>query len=133
MFVPGITQISYTYNVRLTLFVRGTDTMDRIEVGKKIREARRQKGLTQQMLAEAIGIGEVYISQIERGMKMPSLSLFVRIITALDISADYVLRDALPTGKDFVYAEVAELLDSLSPKQRRGAIDILDAYVSSLK
>ena len=107
--------------------------MDRIEVGKKIREARRQKGLTQQMLAEAIGIGEVYISQIERGMKMPSLSLFVRIITALDISADYVLRDALPTGKDFVYAEVAELLDSLSPKQRRGAIDILDAYVSSLK
>ena len=107
--------------------------MDRIEVGRKIREARLQKGLTQQALAEIADIGEMYISEIERGVKMPSLNLFVRIITALDISADYVLRDALPTGKDFVYQEVADMLDGLTPKQRRSAIDILDAYVRSLK
>ena len=75
----------------------------------------------------------MYISQIERGIKMPSLNLFIKIIMALDISSDFVLRDALPSGKDFVYAEVAELLDGLSPKQRRGAIDILDAYVRSLE
>ncbi len=106
--------------------------MDRIEVGIRIREARKQKGFTQQMLADTVGIAEVYISQIERGLKMPSLNLFVQIISALDVSADYVLRDALPTGKDFVYAEVAELLDGLTPKQRRGAIDILDAYARSL-
>lgn len=107
--------------------------MNRIEVGIKIREARKAKGFTQQMLADAVEISDMYISQIERGMKMPSLNLFVKIVTALDISADYVLRDALPTGKDFVYTEVAELLDELTPKQRRGAIDILDAYVQSLK
>lgn len=83
--------------------------MERVEVGIKIREARRQKEFTQQMLAEAVGVSEMYISQIERGTKMPSLNMFIDIITALDISADYVLRDALPTGKDFVYQEVAEL------------------------
>ena len=60
------------------------------------------------------------------------VSLFAQIITALDVSADFVLRDALPSGKDFVYKEVAELLDGLTPKQRRAAIDILDAYVRSL-
>ena len=107
--------------------------MNRSEVGIRIREARKQKGFTQLMLAEAVGISEMYISQIERGQKLPSLNLFIKIITALDISSDYVLRDALPTGKDFVYAEVAELLDDLTPKQRRTAIDILDAYVRSLK
>lgn len=107
--------------------------MNRVEFGIKIREVRKEKGFTQQALAEAVDISEMYISQIERGMKMPSLSLFIKIITALDVSADYVLRDALPTGKDFVYSEVAELLDELTPKQRRGAIDILDAYVQSLK
>lgn len=106
--------------------------MERIEVGMKIREARKQKDFTQQMLADAIGVSEVYVSMIERGMKMPSLSLFAQIITALDVSADFVLRDALPSGKDFVYKEVAELLDGLTPKQRRAAIDILDAYVRSL-
>ncbi len=107
--------------------------MDRIEVGRKIREARIKKGFTQQALAEVADIGEMYISEIERGVKTPSLNLFVKIISALDVSADYVLRDALPSGKDFVYQEVAEMLDELTPKQRRSAIDILDAYVRSLK
>ncbi len=107
--------------------------MDRIEVGRKIREARIKKGFTQQALAEVADIGEMYISEIERGVKTPSLNLFVKIISALDVSADYVLRDALPSGKDFVYQEVAEMLDDLTPKQRRSAIDILDAYVRSLK
>ena len=107
--------------------------MERIEVGIKLREARKQKGFTQQMLAEAVDVSEMYISQIERGMKMPSLNIFIKIITVLDISSDFVLRDALPSGRDFVYDEVTELLEGLSPKQRRGAIDILDAYVKSLK
>lgn len=107
--------------------------MERTEIGRRIREARLKKGFTQQALAEAAGIGEMYISQIERGVKMPSLNLFVKIISALDISSDFVLRDTLPTGKNFVYDEVAELLDELTPKQRRGAVDILDAYVRSLK
>ncbi len=106
--------------------------MDRIEVGKKIREARKRKGFTQQALAEATGIGEMYISEIERGVKMPSLNLFAKIVSALDISADYVLRDQIPTGKDFVYKEVEELLDGLTPKQRRCAVDILDAYARNL-
>ena len=106
--------------------------MEQLDIGIRIREARKKKDLTQQMLADAIGVSEIYISQLERGMKLPSLALFIQIINALDVSADYVLRDAVPTGKDFVYEEVAELLDGLTPKQRRGAIDILDAYVQSL-
>lgn len=106
--------------------------MEQLDIGIRIREARKKKDFTQQMLADAIGVSEIYISQLERGMKLPSLALFIQIINALDVSADYVLRDAVHTGKDFVYEEVAELLDGLTPKQRRGAIDILDAYVQSL-
>ena len=106
--------------------------MEQLDIGIRIREARKKNGFTQQMLADAIGVSEIYISQLERGMKLPSLALFIQIINALDVSADYVLRDAVHTGKDFVYEEVAELLDGLTPKQRRGAIDILDAYVQSL-
>ena len=106
--------------------------MEWTELGIRLREARKKKEFTQQMLADAVGVTEIYISQLERGTKLPSLALFIQIVTALDISADYILRDSVPTGKDFVYEEVAELLDGLTPKQRRGAIDILDAYVQSL-
>jgi len=106
--------------------------MEWTELGIRLREARKKKGFTQQMLADAVDVTEIYISQLERGMKLPSLAVFIQIVNALDVSADYILRDAVYTGKDFVYEEVAELLDGLTPKQRRGAIDILDAYVQSL-
>ena len=106
--------------------------MDRIEVGKKIREARKRKGFTQQALAEATGIGEMYISEIERGVKMPSLNLFAKIVSALDISADYVLRDVMPAGKEFVYDELTQKLEGLTPQQRKTAADILDAYIRNL-
>ena len=56
--------------------------MERAELGKRIREARIKKGYSQQALADRAEIGVVYISEIERGIKMPSLSIFVKIVNA---------------------------------------------------
>ena len=106
--------------------------MEKADLGKKIREARLKKGYTQQTLAEKADVAEMYISQIERGLKMPSMNLFIKIITALDISSDYILRDEVPSGKNYVYNEFTKKLDSLSPKQRRAAMEILDAYIRTL-
>ena len=106
--------------------------MEKADLGKKIREARLKKGYTQQVLAEKADVAEMYISQIERGLKMPSMNLFIKIITALDISSDYILRDEVPSGKDYVYGEFTQKLDILTPKQRRAAMEILDAYIRTL-
>jgi len=108
------------------------EAMDKTALGRKIREARLKKGYTQQALAEKADIGDMYLSEIERGVKMPSMKLFIKLIEALDISADYVLRDELPSGKGFVYDEMTQKLDGLTPKQRKGAADILDAYIRNL-
>ena len=102
-------------------------------MGKRIREARKQKKMTQWKLAEIIGVTDVYISEIERGNKMPSIPLFISIVEALDISADYLLRDNISSGKPFVYNEFTERLDKLSPKQRKAALDILDVFIKSIK
>lgn len=106
--------------------------MEKASLGKRIREARLQKGYTQQTLSEKADIGEMYLSEIERGVKMPSMNLFIKLITALDISADYVLRDEIPSGKDFVYDEITQKLEGLTPKQRKTVADILDAYIRNL-
>ena len=106
--------------------------MEKADLGKKIREARLKKGYTQQVLAEKADVAEMYISQIERGLKMPSMNLFIKIITALDISSDYILRDEVPSGKNYVYNEFMQKLDTLTPKQRRAAMEILDAYIRTL-
>ena len=106
--------------------------MERAALGKRIRESRIKKGYTQQDLAERADVGVVYISEIERGIKMPSLNIFIKIIDALGVSADYILRDEISTGKEYVCMEITEKLIALTPSQRKTATDILNAYLSNL-
>ena len=106
--------------------------MDNKTLGKRIREARITKQYTQQQLAEKAGIGQMYLGEIERGTKSPSLKSFIKIIENLDISADYVLRDELSSGEHYIYDEISEKLKDLSPKQRKAASEILDAYIRNI-
>ena len=107
--------------------------MQREALGKRLREARNAKGLTQEKLAEKIGSSYVYISEIERGNKMPSIPMLISIVEALDISADYLLRDNISTGKPYIYNEFTERLDKLTPKQRKSALELLDVFIKNLK
>lgn len=107
--------------------------LDKIEIGKRLREARLEKGYTQQAVVKAAGIGTVYLGEIERGLKMPSLSSFVKIIEALEVSADYVLRDEVSTGQAYIYDDLTQRLKVLTPRQRKGAVEILDAYLRNLE
>ena len=106
--------------------------MEKTVLGKRIRDARLKKGYTQQSLADLADIGNVYLGEIERGLKMPSLNIFIRLVEALDVSADCILRDELTSGKNYIYDEITQKLNDLSPKQRKAAVEILDAYLRNL-
>jgi len=51
--------------------------------GKRLRELRQKYGVTQQQLAVATGLTEGYISNMERGQKVPSLTTILRLAVAL--------------------------------------------------
>ena len=48
------------------------------EMGKRIKIARIRADMTQEMLADAVGIVPVYVSQIESGLRNPSLEIIVK-------------------------------------------------------
>lgn len=106
--------------------------MDLVQLGHRIREARQQKGYTQRILAKKAGIADVYLGEIERGSKMPSMNSFLKLIEALDISADFILRYELPSGQGYVHDELSEKLGPLTPQQRKTVSDIIDAYLRNL-
>ena len=107
--------------------------MDKLELGHRLRAIRQEKGYTQHALAEIADIGNVYIGEIERGLKMPSLHIFIKLIEALEVSADYILRDELTSGRQYVYDDLTQKLQDLTPKQRKTAVEILEAYLRSLE
>ncbi|MBV8547527.1 MAG: helix-turn-helix transcriptional regulator [Acidobacteria bacterium] len=52
--------------------------------GARLRELREQRGESQRSLAERTGSTHAYISQMERGMKVPTLTMIVRLAVALE-------------------------------------------------
>lgn len=106
--------------------------MEKAELGAIIRQIRTERKITQEQLAEKADIGTVYLGEIERGVKMPTVRVFAKIIDALNVSADYVLRHEVQSGKDYVFDELTKKLLSLTPKQRKTVSDIIDAYINNL-
>jgi transcriptional regulator with XRE-family HTH domain len=51
--------------------------------GQRLRELRQKYGVTQQQLSIATGLTEGYISNMERGQKVPSLTTILRLAVAL--------------------------------------------------
>ena len=62
-----------------------------MKVGERLREARKEKGLSQTDLAAALGIGPSMISHIEAGRKPLSVRRITAAAQALKISTDRLL------------------------------------------
>ena len=58
---------------------------------EKLKDARNEKGLSQQKAAEAIGITRSAYSNYEQGLREPDLSTLKKICLLFDISSDYLL------------------------------------------
>jgi len=54
--------------------------------GQRLRELRLARNLTQRQLAEGCGSNSPFISNLERGVKIPSLSMLIRLAAALECS-----------------------------------------------
>lgn len=52
--------------------------------GERLREMRQKRKVTQQSLAELAGMSLTYISNMEHGLKVPSLTTIIRLAVALD-------------------------------------------------
>ncbi len=61
------------------------------QIGEKIKKARKEKGLTQEKLAELTHLSVTHISAIETARSSFSVSTLVDIATALETSTDWLL------------------------------------------
>jgi transcriptional regulator with XRE-family HTH domain len=57
-----------------------------------LRELRQEKGFSQEELAERAGLHRTYISQIERGVKSPTLRSLELISTALELPLSAIVK-----------------------------------------
>lgn len=57
----------------------------------KLKQLRRQKGVTQKDVAEAIGVTLSAYSNYEQGIREPNNQILINLCKYYDVSADYLL------------------------------------------
>jgi transcriptional regulator with XRE-family HTH domain len=62
-------------------------------LGKNLRALRKEEGLTLQQLGERVGLSASYLSQVERGVTLPSLSRLTSIAEALGVEVRVFFED----------------------------------------
>ena len=63
-------------------------------LGKKIKERRLSLGLTQEQLAERIGVGCKHLSRIELGQHNPSYTMMLKLSSVLDLDLYNLTKEA---------------------------------------
>ena len=74
--------------------------MDYVDMGKRVLKQRQLIGLTQQELAERIGVSTSFVGHVERGTRKASLETLVALSNALGVGVDYLLAGSLQSSPD---------------------------------
>ena len=91
--------------------------MDQIKIGKFIAERRRGVGLTQNQLAEKLGVTDRAVSKWETGRAMPDSSIMLDLCSELKISVNDLLSGEVVTMEDYNKKTEDNLLEMTRDKQ----------------
>lgn len=107
--------------------------LDYQAVGVRIRRLRKERGMTQQALAELSGQEPSNISHIERGATKLSLPTLVSVANALGVTADQLLCDSLPATRSVFETEADRLLADCSHLERKVITETIRTLKENLR
>lgn len=99
--------------------------VDYKRIGRRISAFRRRAGLTQESVAESVGITTVYLSKIENGHVRPTVDMLDAICSALGCGLDAIFADA-PVLPDRQSERAAELFGACLPSVKPLALELLE-------
>ena len=88
-------------------------------IGKRIRNYRQQRNLSQKSIAEKISKSAAYISYIESGSKHLSLETLVDLANLLGVTADMLLGEDLEHSQFVVEMECEQELQDCTEQEKR--------------
>ncbi|WP_419170767.1 helix-turn-helix domain-containing protein [Negativibacillus massiliensis] len=101
-------------------------TIDYSAVGKRISLIRKNRGMTQEQLAEKAELSNIYISHIENSRSIPSLETLMKLCSALDITPDEILLGTKQDMENYLQSDIQKKLILCTPKERRMVSRFID-------
>lgn len=87
-------------------------------IGKFIKEMRKNKNLTQEELAEKLGVNNRTVSRWENGKNMPDISLYKPLCEVLGISIEELVNGELTNKKNISYSVEKAIINTVSSSKK---------------
>ncbi len=106
------------------------------ELGRRLAAIRKQRGITQVELAQAIGTGQNIVSDYERGKLRPNPTMLSKLAVALKVSSDEILglvatANGAPLSGRFLRRLRA--VEELPRRDQEALLRTIDAFLSARK
>jgi transcriptional regulator with XRE-family HTH domain len=96
-------------------------------IGKRIKEARQAKRLSQEALSEKIGMSAKYLSSVERGKENPTLDTLIKLADALEVEASELFNYQHERSPEELRQLVSRLMDEGQDEKLRLMAKIITA------
>ncbi|MDO4276772.1 MAG: helix-turn-helix transcriptional regulator [Eubacteriales bacterium] len=103
-------------------------------VGNRLREARKQKNITQEQLSELTDVSVSEISRIETGRNSTTIDTLLKFCDVLDIGLDFLLYDYFPSNtsiKNPDIQHVVSIMESMDARHSKYIANLISIYHSS--
>ena len=99
-------------------------------IGKRLKEARKKKGLTQEVLAEKMEVSIAYLSKIETGKIHINLERLSQICSLLGVTEGEILNGVSNSSEQYLNSEFYSLLKKCPSNKQKLAYNILQVIIN---
>lgn len=96
-------------------------------IGKKIKEIRTSKGITQEFVANCADVNTSHISNIENNRVKISLTTLVNVCNALDVTVDYILSEEYNDSSSALEESILKELHQCNNDMKERILKIVQA------
>ena len=97
--------------------------------GQKIQHYREKAGISQEQLAEHIGVTVTSISNIERGANYPTFENFIKILNFIKVSPNMVMLDMVEHAQVTRASELWERMKKVTNEKRNTIFKVIEVLL----
>jgi len=98
-------------------------------IGKRFKQRREELGLTQEQLAEKLGLTVNYISTIERGTSFPRCEKLILLLNGLETTADSIFCDVVEKSTECESSILSQKLKGLPYDDQKRILNMVDLMI----
>lgn len=100
-------------------------------IGQRIKTKRKEKYLTQENMAEQLGVSVGYFSNLERGTTKINLTTLSKIADILECDTACLISETSTGNNMYLNSEFAAALNQLNEKEKNTLLELINAYIKS--